>query len=356
MTQRDNLIKLLKREGFDFAPVQFGLCPHLVNVYREQTKSGLPYPDYFEFPWRGIPHPAPDRSEEPDWLTYYTEELAPGTRFSEFGVAHEPRSEAAMHMTRMHHPMKNFDSLEQFQAYPYPRYDHADLEKLKGEIAGIQAAGNAAMASMGMTIWEVGWYMRSMEELMMDMMTDSPLAEYHLDRLTEQACQKAAAFAAAGADLIHFGDDIGMQSSIMMSEDLYRTWIKPRLAKVVKAARQANPETIITYHSCGYVVPFIPDLIEVGIQVLNPVQPESMSFSELHDQYGDKLSFWGTLGTQTLFPFGTPAEVRARTLENLEIAGNKGGLLCAPTHLVEPEVPWENIMAYVQACRDFAPA
>jgi len=97
----------------------------------------------------------------------------------------------------------------------------------------------------------------------------------------------------------------------------------------------------------------IDDLIEAGIDVLNPVQPECMNFAELHAEFGDRLSFNGTIGTQSHMPFGTPDEVRKVVFENLQIAGDKGGLLCCPTHMLEPEVPWENVEAYVKACRDF---
>jgi uroporphyrinogen decarboxylase len=123
---------------------------------------------------------------------------------------------------------------------------------------------------------------------------------------------------------------------------------------VVKAAKTANPDIIVSYHSCGYVEPFIPDLIEVGVDVLNPVQPECMSFEKIHAEYGDVLSFWGTIGTQTTMPFGSPDDVRKEVIKNLKIAGAKGGLLCTPTHLLEPEVPWENIEAYIDACKNFS--
>ena len=139
----------------------------------------------------------------------------------------------------------------------------------------------------------------------------------------------------------------------MMSETLYTTWIQPRLKKVIDTARAINPELIIFYHSCGFITPFIPHLIDAGIDVLNPIQPECMNFAEIHRQFGDKLSFYGTIGTQTTMPFGTPEDVRREVFQNLEIAGDKGGLICAPTHMLEPEVPWENIEAYVKACEDF---
>lgn len=185
------------------------------------------------------------------------------------------------------------------------------------------------------------------------MMTDDPLTERHFERITVLAEQRAAAFASCGADLLHLGDDIGMQQTIMMSHELYRKHLKPRLARVVQAAKAAKPDMVITYHSCGYVTPFITDLMEAGVEVLNPVQPECMDFAEIHAEYGKKLSFWGTVGTQSTMPFGTPDEVKAVVRRNLEIAGEAGGLLCTPTHLLEPEVPWENIEAYVEACREF---
>ncbi|MFN2352741.1 MAG: uroporphyrinogen decarboxylase family protein, partial [Kiritimatiellia bacterium] len=166
-------------------------------------------------------------------------------------------------------------------------------------------------------------------------------------------CQKAAAFAAAGTDIIRLGDDVGMQQSIMMSKGMYDEWLKPRLARVIAAAKAANPKVLIFYHTCGFVAPLIESLIEAGVEILNPVQPECMDFLEIHRQYGDRLSFDGTLGTQTTMPFGTPAEVEAVVCRNLDIAGPAGGLLCCPTHLLEPEVPWENIVAYVSACKTY---
>ena len=138
-----------------------------------------------------------------------------------------------------------------------------------------------------------------------------------------------------------------------MSLDVYKKWILPRLKHVIEAARAINPDIVIIYHSCGYVEPFIPLWIEAGIDVLNPIQSECMDFEKIHAAYGDQISFHGTVGTQTVMPFGTPEEVKAYVKRNLDIAGKKGGLMIAPTHLLEPEVPWENIMAYIEACREY---
>lgn len=354
ITPRENMLKLFRREGFEYAPVDLQLCPSQVEEFKKRTgQEDGDYRNYYNMAFKSLSDLAlPER--EIDWSEFYDFEIVEGTRFTIYGVGHEPGGKAAMHMTRMLHPMEKLTKLSQFKEYPYPEYDKAGTGHLAAEAQAIKESGYPVIAPVGNTLWEPTWYMRGMENLMMDMMSDDEMATYHLDKMTEIQCIRAKAFAEAGADIMHTGDDIGMQKSIMMSLEMYRKWIKPRFTEIIKAAKDINPDIIVTYHSCGYVEPFIPDLIEAGVDVLNPVQPECMDFKELHDKYGDRLSFWGTLGTQTTLPFGTPEEVREVVLRNLEIAGDKGGLLCAPTHLVEPEVPWENIEAYIKACAEFS--
>ncbi len=144
-----------------------------------------------------------------------------------------------------------------------------------------------------------------------------------------------------------------MQKSIMMSKELDATHLKPRLKKLIDEVRKIKPDMIIFYHSCGFVTPFIPDFIEVGIDVLNPVQPECMDFGEIFAEYAGAISFNGTIGTQTTMPFGIPDDVKNAVHKNLDIVGKQGGLFCTPTHVLEPEVPWENIIAYVEACKNY---
>jgi uroporphyrinogen decarboxylase len=140
----------------------------------------------------------------------------------------------------------------------------------------------------------------------------------------------------------------------MMDVGMWEEWLKPRLMKVIQAARAVNPDVLIFYHSCGYIIPFLEGLIEAGVDILNPIQPECMTFNEVHDLVGDRLSFWGTIGTQQVLPFGTADDVRKTVLSRLEKCGPKGGIVIGPTHLVEPEVPWENLMALKDAAREYS--
>ena len=204
-----------------------------------------------------------------------------------------------------------------------------------------------------MTVWEASWYQRSMEELMVDMMTENESATLLFDKITGFACAKARAYAAAGTDILSLGDDIGTQTSIMLDVGLWEKWLQPRLIKVIRAAKEVKPDILIFYHSCGYILPFIDKLIESGVEILNPIQPECMSFNEVCENFGSRLSFWGTLGTQQLLPYGTANDVYIQTINNLSRCGSKGGIVIGPTHMVEPEVPWENLVAITEAVKEF---
>jgi uroporphyrinogen decarboxylase len=132
-----------------------------------------------------------------------------------------------------------------------------------------------------------------------------------------------------------------------MSPDEWRKWIKPRYASVIAAAREHKPDIHVKYHSDGFIEPIISDLIEVGVTILNPIQPECMDPVKLKKQYGDRLTFDGTIGIQTTMPFGTPDDVDREVKRMVETVGKGGGLVIAPTHVLEPEVPLDNIRAFL---------
>jgi uroporphyrinogen decarboxylase len=354
MNQRENLLSLLRRTGYEFIPCQFSLTPHLVNVFHEKTGYSGFYGDYFDMPWRDIPDiKVPDNTGQ--FLSWYPLPLKEGTKIDDWGIAHEPGSAEAKHMTRMLHPLQGIEDFEKIRGYPFPKFEEGDGTDQRLSVEELHKRGLVAVGNMQMTIWETAWYLRSMEDLMMNMMTGEPAAAFILDKVAEQAVIRALSYTKAGADILYLGDDIGMQSRIMMSVELYRTWLKPRLKRVIDAAKALNPDLIVIYHSCGYVLPFIDDLIDAGVDVLNPIQTESMDYREVVAVFGDRLSFHGCIGTQRLMPFGTPAEVRAAVKECLDSMGSRGGMMVAPTHILEPEVPWENILAYVDACRAYRP-
>lgn len=165
--------------------------------------------------------------------------------------------------------------------------------------------------------------------------------------------QRALATSATQCCLREHGDDVATQLNMMMSREMWRKYLKPRLKKVIDSAREIKPDIIIDYHSDGNIQDIIGDLVEIGIDILNPVQPECMDPVKIKELFGDVLSLRGTIGTQTTMPFGTPDDVKRVCMEMIKKAGKNGGLILAPTHILEPEVLWENIEALVEVVRDY---
>ncbi len=352
MTSRENYLSIARRTGYEYMPVKISMCPFLQEKYDAYVREHdlqLPIGEGYVGNL-----PVTRASEEVFRESYYKDKnFRPGTTIDHWGVAHEPGPAAAYHMTRMHHPMADFDSVEQIQAYPFPVLCEEGLAEQTRQAKALHEAERAVIGNLQSQIWETAWYMRGMENLMCDMMSEDPMAAALLDTVTDFAVTSAVSLAKAGVDGIYMGDDVGMQHTLMMSEGLYVEWLKPRLKRVIDAAKAINPDILIFYHSCGHITELIPQLIDAGVDVLNPVQPECMDFRDIYNRFGDVLSFHGTIGTQTTMPFGTPEEVRKTVFENLDIAGKQGGLYVCPTHLLEPDVPVENVVAYIQACVDY---
>jgi uroporphyrinogen decarboxylase len=200
--------------------------------------------------------------------------------------------------------------------------------------------------SLAMCLFERAWALRGMENLLLDMLERPRIFERLLDAIVEHHLIVVHKALALGIDCIHFGDDYGMQTGLILGAPNWRKYIKPRLARLFAPVRAAG--TLISLHSCGKVQGIFDDLVEIGLNFFNPFQPEVMDvFHELRRQRG-KLAFHGGLSIQRTLPFGSPAEVREQTHRLLE-AGREGGYIFAPAHDVPPDVPPENIVTMVEA-------
>ena len=367
MTPKEVILSALRREQGDLIPFEFsGFNRQAAAKFREQTGSDDPC-GYFGYPSRlaGIGFKGTQLDLYQRFMAYHRlpaqAQYSPGAErqqgqfyLNEAGTAHLPGSNTAYDHFTPPALMRQADTLDAFESYPMPDYEatyrHGHLEQRAAEIHGRNLA---VVAGMEMTIFEVAWQIRGFEELMMDFYDHPDFAECLLDRITEGSVFRARRYAQAGADIIRTGDDVGMEDRLMMSPDIWRKYLKPRLAKVFAAARQAKPDVLIFYHSDGFVEPILDDLIEIGMDVLNPVQPECMDVKMLKQRYGSRLSFWGTIGLQRNLPFGTPQEVEAEVRRHIEEAGEGGGLLLAPTHVLAPEVPLANIRAMFDAAAKY---
>jgi uroporphyrinogen decarboxylase len=199
------------------------------------------------------------------------------------------------------------------------------------------------------TIFETAWALRGYERLLTDFVHNPELAGRILDIPFRYHLIAAQKLVDLGVDMIWTGDDVGTQNRMLMSPVTWRKFLKPRLAEFITGLKRRKPRLKIAYHTDGCVYPIIPDLIEIGIDVLNPIQPQSMDPKRLKTEYGKKLSFWGTIDIQQTLPFGTPDDVRAEVRERLRTVGRDGGLILGPTHNVQLDTPLENFWAMVRA-------
>ncbi len=201
------------------------------------------------------------------------------------------------------------------------------------------------------TIWETAWALRGLSRMLMDLVENPGLAERILDIPYNYHMVTATRLASMGVDMIWLGDDMGEQNRMMISPRLWRKYFKPRMAELIRRIKEANPEIKVAYHSDGNIEPIIPELIDIGLDVLNPVQPGSMDPARLKRLYGDRLCFWGSIDEQYTLPFGTPEEVRAEVKERIRTLGKGGGLIIGPTHHVQLDTPMENFWAMIRAIK-----
>ncbi|MCL7452888.1 MAG: hypothetical protein M8467_07540 [Anaerolineae bacterium] len=202
------------------------------------------------------------------------------------------------------------------------------------------------------TIFETAWALRGLEQLLVDMVRDPALADQVLEFPYQYHLAAARRLVEMGVDMVWLGDDMGTQHEMLISPRMWRRFFKGRMADLIGELKAINPNLKVAYHSDGDIRRIISELIEVGLDVLNPVQPACMDPAELKRQYGDRLCFWGTIDEQRTLPFGTPEQVRAEVIERLRTIGQGGGLILAPTHHVQLDTPLENFQAMVETIQD----
>ena len=197
------------------------------------------------------------------------------------------------------------------------------------------------------TIFETGWALRGLEQMLVDFVADPDLADAVLDIPYRYHLAAARKLVEMGVDMIWTGDDVGMQTGMLISPAIWRRFLKPRMAAFISELKRINPQVKVAYHTDGDVTAIIPELIEISLDVLNPVQPACMDPAVLKKKYGDRLCFWGSMDEQHTLPFGSPEDVREEVLARLRTIGRDGGLILGPTHHVQLDTPLENFWAMV---------
>ena len=238
-----------------------------------------------------------------------------------------------------------------FDHYDFPPPDAFAAANLKENADAVIAANPDSFTSIGCGwgLWEHCWGIRGFENAMMDCVANPDFFEELLDRITDLFIAHVAQCRDVEADAIMFGDDWGDQRGVMIGPERWRRFLKPRWASIYEATHAQGK--IVMSHCCGSIASIMPDLVEIGLDVLESVQPEAegMNPYELKAKWGDKITFWGCLGSQSTLAFGTPAEIRAEVRRLCSEMGKGGGFILSPAKALQPETPTENAVAAVEA-------
>lgn len=358
MNSRENFYQMLEGGSPEWLPFDLPTTEPVERRIRERT--GKPPEEAFDTDFRSVG--ASFLGDDPaKWRAAYEKigfHLPDNGVILRMGISfvRPPASSLgeAVHLMEMLHPLAGIEELSQLESLPWPdTSDPANFTGCARRCEEIHAAGKVAAASLECTVFEDTWYLRGMDNVFCDWADGNPVTEWLLDYFTERSFHSARAFARAGFDLIRLGDDVAMQHSLLMSPNTWREHLKPRLKRVIDGIREAagGRKVWVHYHSDGDVTPLIADLIEAGVDILNPVQPECMDVEAVAAHYQDRLAFNGMIGTQTTMPFGSPDDVRAAVERCRRLHANGARVIVAPTHVLEPDVPWENIAAFAEAVR-----
>ncbi|MDP6355585.1 MAG: uroporphyrinogen decarboxylase family protein [Planctomycetota bacterium] len=221
------------------------------------------------------------------------------------------------------------------------------------EVVDLKERGLAVCSSYSCGVFEQAKHWFGDAETLLMPFDQPDRLEAELDRITEWKMAVYGAYAQAGVDIVWIGDDLGTQRSLVMSPDQYRQWYRPRHARIVDRLRQLRRDVKIAFHCCGYVTTLIPDLIDIGIDILEVIQPECMNIAELKREFGRDLSFWGAIGTQSVLTRTSREEVLEDIRNTLTIMVPGGGYIAAPCHGLTKEVSWETVMAFYDALNRF---
>ncbi len=276
----------------------------------------------------------------------------------EFGVTWSMPEDSPRYFDITHSPLAGL-SLDEIKAYPFPRGDDPTrFEGLREEALRIRRDTPCAVISgISGVVYEICWYMRGLENLFADMIERPQVLEAIIDRTLQFWLDWFRLFldeAGDIVDVIMIGDDLAGQKGPLFSPAIYRSIVKPRQKRLVQYIR-SRTKAKIWYHSCGSVLEYIPELIDNGVDALNPVQlsARGMDPGELKKAFGEEICFWGGgIDSQHVLPHASPDEVREQVRRNLGIFKPGGGYVFANVHNIQADVPPGNVIAMFDAAHE----
>ncbi len=277
----------------------------------------------------------------------------------EFGVVWSMPDDRPFYMDVSHHPLADA-TIADLAEYPFPKGD--DPSRFEGLRDRALAMRNQTpypvISAISGVVYEICWYLRGLERWFMDLVTDPEFCEALLDRTLQFWLDWFRLFLDEVADVVNIimiGDDLAGQAGPLFRPEVYRAIVKPRQKRLVEYIH-SRTKAKVWYHTCGSCVQFIPDLIDNGVEILNPLQisAKNMDPAALKARFGDRMAFWGgAMDAQHVLPTATPETVREHVRRNIEIWKPHGGYVFTNIHNIQAGVPPENIVALFDAAYEY---
>jgi uroporphyrinogen decarboxylase len=246
-------------------------------------------------------------------------------------------------------PLADDDSVDSFVP---PDPDNEDMD-YADEVIAKYGKEKYICGIIDCSIFEALKYLRGITQSLIDIIQNKDIAHKVMDMSVEYHLKLGYKLLERGVDILWLADDIGGEHALLMSPETFREMVKPKMGYMISELKKRDKNVKVAFHSDGYIEPVIDDIIEVGVDLLNPVQPESMDPSFIKKRYGNRIALWGTVSTQSTLPFKKSADVENEVKERIKTCGPGGGFLIAPTHNIQLDVPLENIRAFFSAIEKY---
>jgi len=279
-----------------------------------------------------------------------------GEYVDEYGIVKRlVEYDGGSYMEIVKNPLENLDAWSSYR-FPDPEQQSILRKQYEDFKRSIDKYGKTHVIVGGVTctIFEGAEMLRGMSRLFVDFLENEGFVNELMDQLMHYHFKVGKKLIELGVDVLYIGDDAGAQRSMLISPDMWRKYLKPRYDYLFREWRKIRKDIIFAFHTDGHVEPIVPDFVDIGLDMLNPIQPECMNDERLKREFGRKLSFWGGINVQKTIPFGSAAEVVAEVREKLKTYGTDGGFIISCAHNVQPNPrSVDNTMIYYWACRRY---
>ncbi len=257
-----------------------------------------------------------------------------GIYYDEWGIGWK-KSEycSGSYLEMIYHPLA--DKIEKIESISVPVVSSKKYNELK-KLINKFSDKYIIIGGISATIFEPSWYLRGQQQFLIDLIEEPNYADRLMQIMADYHFQIAKKMVSMGVDIIFLGDDVGTQNAPMISQKMYRKFLTPKYAKIINELRKINKYIKFAYHCCGYIDHVLPELVEIGIDIIQVVQPGSVDFKKVKKKFGNKISFWGGVDVQKIIPEADIKGVISSVKEAIEILGNGGGYIIGMTHNVQP--------------------